>query len=353
MSSFLDIKIERPLPTCQKVNFPFTLAPMVGLSHIALRQLIREYTPKEFQTIWPTEMLSSRRLSVQNPGQTPETLSYEHETDLVPQILGNDERFIQKACEKLESWGVVGIDINMGCPVKKALKHNYGVALMGDPDYASNVVRMTVRNTNLPVSVKFRAGLQKDDEKLKVFVEKIQAAGASWVCLHPRTAEQKRKGQSDWTQILALRNYTDLPIIGNGDIQNWQDALNMKEQTNCDMVMIGRAMTARPWLFWQLGHALGMPNSSTLPPLTPEEEAKEYGRALIRFIELCEENFTPDMAKRKIRFFIKVSHPWLNFGHRLNGMAHKSENFEQLKEQVRKFFAKDGHIMSSYTELRY
>lgn len=339
-----------------QINFPYTLAPMVGLSHIALRLLIREYLPANATTFWPTEMLSSRRLSAQQAGLTPETLLAPNEDNIVPQILGNEERFIAASASKLEKWGAVGIDINMGCPVKKALRHNYGVALMGDPNYAASIVEMTVKNTSLPVSVKLRAGLQKNSDVLIDIVQKIEKAGASWVCLHPRTAEQKRKGHSDWQQIKILRERVQIPIVGNGDVQIWSDAIEMQEQTNCDAVMIGRALTARPWMFWQLGHHMGLENprgKKGLPPQDPQDEAQEYGRALIRFIELCQEYFTPDQARRKVRFFITVSHPWLNFGHRLNSIAHKAKDFEQMKDQLREFFHRDGLSMASFTELRY
>lgn len=340
----------------EQINFPYTLAPMVGLSHIALRRLIREYLPEDAKTFWPTEMLSSRRLSAQKMGATPETLMAPGEDNIVPQILGNEERFIAASVDKLQKWGAVGIDINMGCPVKKALKHNYGVALMGDPTYAAQVVAMTARNTSLPVSVKLRAGMQKDSKVLIDTVQGIERAGAKWVCLHPRTATQKRRGQSDWEQIKILRQNVSIPIIGNGDVQTWQDALDMREQTQCDTVMIGRALTVRPWLFWQLGKKLGLknpPHRSGNPPEGPHEEAQEYGRALIRFIDLCQEHFESSQAKRKIRFFIKVSHPWLNFGHRLNSIAHKASDFEQMKEQLGSFFQNDALTMSSFTDLRY
>src|SRR5437868_12291275 len=106
-------------------------------------------------------MLNSHRLPNEDFKTTPETLRAAHETELVPQILGNEEGPIGDSVKKLiHEWGAEGIDINMGCPVQKALKHNYGVALMGDPDYAARIVEMTVRNSTVPVSVKLRAAPQ-------------------------------------------------------------------------------------------------------------------------------------------------------------------------------------------------
>ena len=287
-------------PLGQLVDFPFCLAPMVGLSHVVLRNLVRKYLPRHSQTIWPTEMLSSRRLVGQRLGETPETLKSSIDNNLVPQILVNEDRFIEASVPKLEEWGAVGIDINMGCPQSKALKHNYGVALMGDPEYAHNVVRMSRRHTNLPLSVKLRAGTNNNKDFLKRFCEGLYDAGADWLTLHPRTPEQKRKGNADWSQIRMIKEEFQLPLIGNGDVQTWEDAIRLKEETGCDAVMIGRALTARPWMLWQIGHKLGLPNPEGIkgtPPFDPEEEALEYGKALRFFVKHSYEIFCEKDAK--------------------------------------------------------
>ena len=196
------------------MNFPVCLAPMVGLSHVALRLLVRKYTPEGVCTPWPTEMLSSWRLPKEDLATTDETLKAD-EFPLVPQILGNEEEPIAQSVRKLMDWGAAAIDINMGCPVSKALRHNYGVALMGDAQYAAEVVRVTVKNSRVPVSVKLRAGLQKDEEFLVRFVRGLQDAGCAWITLHPRLGEQKRRGSADWSQIGRVREH-DLGLGGAG-----------------------------------------------------------------------------------------------------------------------------------------
>jgi nifR3 family TIM-barrel protein len=237
-----------------KVNFPLCLAPMVGLTHVALREVMREYLPQNAYTIWPTEMLSSRRLPNEDFKTTPEIMRAAYEPGLVPQILGNEEKEIAASVARLIEWGAEAIDINMGCPVQKALKHNYGVALMGDPDYAAEVVAMTVRNSSVPVSVKLRAvGSSKEFDELLKFVTGLRKSGAAWVCLHPRTAAQKRRGWADWEQIKQLHQAVDFPVIGNGDVQTVEDAIAMLQETGCDMAMAGRGLAARPWMLWQMG----------------------------------------------------------------------------------------------------
>lgn len=338
-------------------NLPLTLAPMVGLSHLALRRLVRRYTPRNAKTLWPTEMLNSRRLPAQQLGETPETLRDFEEDGLTPQILGNEERFIEASMRKLEAWGAHAVDINMGCPVKRALKHNYGVALMGNPSYAQEVVRMTVKHSNLPVSVKLRSGQTRSEENdLLKFVEGIQNAGASWVCLHPRFGEDKRRGQADWPQIKRLKENFDFPVIGNGDVQTADDVLAMLDLTGCDKVMIGRALTARPWLYWQVGEQLGLDEPAEFrglkAPRTPEEEAYAYGDAILYFINNCRELFREKQAIRKVRFYIATSHVWLNFGHSLYSISMKNKELDTIEQAVREFFQSSGLRMTQKTELR-
>jgi tRNA-dihydrouridine synthase B len=349
------IALERPV-LGGEVNFPVCLAPMVGLSHVALRALVREYLPEGAVTIWPTEMLNSRRLPHENLGQTDETRRAEGEDFLVPQILGNDAEDIRRSLERLEKWGIRGVDINMGCPVKKALKHNYGVALMGDAGYAADVVRMTVASTSRPVSVKLRAGLQKDFSFLLNFARGLEAAGASWITLHPRTAEQKRRGSADWDQIRQLREALAIPVIGNGDVQVSNDVCDLLEQTRCDMVMVGRALTARPWLLWQLGEMWGWPapvgRERDRAPVGPDQEGVEFGRSQLSFLKHLRQHFQESVGLRRFRFFVTNSHPWLEFGHSYFKATQKANTYDAMERVVIDFFSTPKRMMSR-TNLRY
>lgn len=345
------------------LNFPLCLAPMVGLTHVALRRLIRDYLPANATTHWPTEMLNSRRVPGENLLTTPETLRRADETHLVPQILGNEEEAISKSVRRLtDEWGATGIDINMGCPVQKALKHNYGVSLMGDSDYAAKVVEYTKKHATVPISVKLRAvGSDKSVPDLIRFVNKLVDAGADWITLHPRTAEQKRRGQSDWSQIAELKKSLRVPLIGNGDIQTYEDVLRMQSETGADKVMAGRALAARPWMMWQLGEAMGFEApigfEGQRAPSTPEEEGAAYGRSLLRLIDYTEESFmleagaAESLALRKLNFYIRTTHVWLEFGHALMAKASGCKNLNELRIAVHEFFQNEQR-MSARTELR-
>ncbi len=192
---------------------PVLLAPMVGLSHFAVRQALSEFLPPGARTLWPTEMLSSRRVPSQRENQSPETTFKDKANGLCPQLLGNDEGFIRDSVAKLESWGATAIDINMGCPVDRALKHNYGVALMGDASYAAEVTGMAVRSARVPVSVKLRAGFKQNKrEDLIAFAKGIEQAGASWITLHPRTAEQSM-GRGRLVDRSRIQASASVPVI--------------------------------------------------------------------------------------------------------------------------------------------
>ncbi len=330
------------------VNFPLCMAPMVGLSHIALRSVTASYLPQKAKTIWPSEMLSSRRIPSEDLTQVPEAMKAEDETFWVPQILGNDEKYIAPAVAKLKDHGAQGIDINMGCPVTKALKHNDGVALMGDFDYAAKVVEMTVRNTTLPVSVKLRAGFQKDTDKIVEFVAGLEKAGASWITLHPRTAEQKRRGRADWSQIQKVKNSLQVPVIGNGDVETYLDALEMMSETGCDMVIVGRALTARPWMFWQIGHALGWEppkGKQGVPPMSPEEEGREFYGCALEILKQMEFHFKPVVAIKKYQFYIRTSCVWLEYGHTLFSAVSKGKTFAEIELALHQFFSNEQRMM--------
>ena len=324
-----------------RVDFPCFLAPMVGLSHTALRQTVSAYLPDGHGSLLFTEMLSSRRLPTERIGDRPETAFVEHET-LVPQLLANEERFIAASLRKLERMSPA-VDINMGCPVSKALKHNWGVALMGDPSYAEEVVRLTVKHSRWPVSVKLRTGLSDDPGYLVEFACMLEQAGAAWLTIHPRIAAQGRRGNPRWEYIARVRDAVRVPVIGNGDVQTADDALALLRETGCDGVMIGRASAARPWVYWQIAEALGLP-----PPAGRERDAApshgfaegmEYARALGLFIDVCERTFSPADAIKRLKFFVHWGGRWLDFGHELWRRMTNIRALDDARMVTRDFFS--------------
>jgi len=352
--------------------FPVLLAPMVGLTHFVVRRAIQEYLPSGQRSLWPTEMLNSRRIPSQCIGASIETRFDDFEQGLCPQLLGNEEGPIRDSIAKLRDWGARAIDINMGCSVKRALTHNYGVALMGDPDYAAEVTAMAVKYAgDLPVSVKIRAAPPPDEihknhrlpfteqnqEFLKNFCLKIQEAGASWITIHPRTAAQRRKGRADWSQIASLKQWLKIPVIGNGDIQTIEDVERMFKETGCDRVMIGRALLAKPWLLGSFSREQFEDGRMPVSPVNDTVRAgAEYGKFLSRVLDLSREHYVESLGVRRFRYLAHFGCPYLEYGHNFYASLTSVGTYDGLNKRITEFFGvrfDRPQNMVSHTSLRY
>lgn len=141
------------------------------------------------------------------------------------------------------------IDINMGCPVPKvALRAQAGSALLKDPKKIYEIVKAVVEAVPIPVTVKIRSGWDCNSINAVEVAKIIEKAGASAVCIHPRTRSQGYSGKADWSIIKAVKDAVNIPVIGNGDVLKPEDAKRMLDETNCDAVMIGRGVLGNPWL---------------------------------------------------------------------------------------------------------
>lgn len=336
------------------INFPFILAPMVGLSHVGLRELVRSYMPSEVKFLAFTEMLSTRRLPDEKLDQAHFLRIAENESHFVPQLLGNDEKYIAPSIQKLLALKPWGFDINMGCPVSHTLKHNWGVRLMGDKRYAAEVVEATKRNSPLPVSVKLRggAGEHEDVAYLLDFTKALEDVGVDWLTVHPRPRAAGHKGEANWSLVSQVRNERRIPVVANGDIQTADDAVAILRDYKVDGAMIARAATARPWIFWQILIKLGFLGTTTLGaqisecPMDEISEAKEFARSCVRYIDILSRYFNDEtFILERVRFHTATASRWLQFGHSFWKMTTKAKNVAQLREQIMEFGEKSENIM--------
>lgn len=331
---------------------------MVGISHVAFRELIRSYLPVGIQSLLFTEMLSTRRIPSERLDDAISLRCAPGETGFIPQLLGNEEKFIAPSIAKLMQQGPWGFDINMGCPTSHTLRHNWGVLLVGDRAYASEVVRITKRHTSLPVSVKLRAGQGESATApyLKEFTASLEDAGADWITLHCRSQAQGHKGAANWQLVAEVAAARKIPVVANGDIQTWKDALHLVNEFGVDGAMIGRAATARPWILWQIAHALGHPNGpadrmAEKPPLTPEDESREYRVACTRYIDLLEKYFGDSpFALKKFHFFVVQGSRWFLFGHNFWKSTMRAKTLAQAREIVWDYLDKNSHPISERIE---
>jgi tRNA-dihydrouridine synthase B len=336
------------------IDFPFFIAPMVGLSHVAFRELIKSYTPSNINALRFTEMLSTRKIPNEKLETTNELRIAHGENYFIPQLLGNEEKFIAPSIEKLMGKMPWGFDINMGCPVSHTLKHNWGVRLMGDKEYAANVVRMVKKHSPVPVSVKLRGGISEEEsfDYLLSFASSLENAGADFLTIHARTRAQKHSGDANWNLVSKVRNKLSLPVVANGDIQTAHDAVSLLSEYEVDGAMVARAATARPWILWQISELLGNDKAPQgyegfKAPQDPIEEGAEYAKACLKLISIFCDYFTDEQyILEKFRFFVATGARWFQFGHHFWRISMRSKSVLELRENVYEFAQKCENPMT-------
>jgi tRNA-dihydrouridine synthase B len=250
---------------------PVLLAPMAGVSDLAFRAIALEMGAG----LAPTELVSAKALFHGN-WRTESYLKRDpsREPHLYVQLFGGDVEIMASAAEEVQRRGAVAVDVNMGCPVKKVTRNGAGVALMADPGRAARVVSaMRARlDDEIPLTVKMRAGWGPDSRNAVVFGKALEDAGASALCLHPRTRIDGYDGRADWALIAELRQAVSIPVIANGDICSEQDADAAVDRTHCHAVMVGRAAMGNPWVFRSL---LARWRGESTPPAPTAQERVE------------------------------------------------------------------------------
>jgi tRNA-dihydrouridine synthase B len=221
------------------------LAPMAGINDVAFRILCF----KQGCGLCYTGMISSDALITGNK-KTSELAFVSQEEGVVGiQVFGNDALKIAKAISIVEKNADI-IDINMGCPDKKINEQGSGGALLDYPEKIAEIVKYAREATIKPLTIKIRAGVRYyDKDKFLKICHLIESNGADAIIVHPRTVKQKYIGISDWSLIKLAKNELKIPVIGNGDIHNFEDVKRMKKETNCDGFMIGRAAIGNPFIF--------------------------------------------------------------------------------------------------------
>ncbi|MGD2101365.1 MAG: tRNA dihydrouridine synthase DusB [Acidimicrobiia bacterium] len=266
------------------IDPPVVLAPMAGVTNAPFRRLCREFGAG----LYVSEMIGARGLVEGNE----KTLALARfDDDEVPrsiQLYGTDPGSLGEAVAFLVAErGVDHIDMNFGCPMGKVTRHGGGAALPWKRDLFRSIVRAAVGNAgDVPVTVKFRKGI---DEDHLTYLETGLAAeeeGAAAVALHARTARQLYSGEADWVAIARLKESVhSIPVLGNGDIWTAGDAIRMMETTGCDGVVVGRGCLGRPWLFRDLADVFAGRDPQTPPTLG------EVGQIMVRHAMLLVGHF--------------------------------------------------------------
>ncbi len=224
------------------------LAPIAGITNPSFIKLCEDLE----LSYAITELISAEAI-VRNNKKTFDMLNGIEKINIpvAVQLFGGNIDSMAKAAKILvDKYNIKIIDINMGCPVPKiAIKSQAGAYLLKNPEKVYNLVKTVVDAVNIPVTVKIRAGWDKNNINCIEIAKLIEKAGAKAITLHARTRDQGYSGEANWNLIKEVKNNVKIPIIGNGDVKSIYDAKRMIEETGCDAVMIGRACIGNPWIF--------------------------------------------------------------------------------------------------------
>lgn len=247
-----------------KIANKIVLAPMAGICNSAFRRICKEMGCGLIYA----EMVSDKAIFYNNQKTIDMLYMTEEERPIVQQIFGSDkESFVAAAKYIYENMKPDIIDINMGCPVPKvAVRAQAGSALLKNPEKIYDIVKAVVESVPIPVTVKIRSGWDNNSINAVEVAKTIEKAGASAICVHPRTRSQGYSGKADWSVIKAVKEAVNIPVIGNGDVKTPEDVVRMLDETSCDAVMIGRGILGNPWL---IKNAINLLEGKELEEVSP------------------------------------------------------------------------------------
>lgn len=257
-------------------NTQLILAPMAGITDKAFREICTNWGA---DITW-SEMVSAEGL-VRHPLKSNKSLELaekfgKNEKNYWVQIFGCDPKSMSQAAKIIENQiHPTGIDINLGCPVKKAQKAGYGAIQIRKIPEVIEIIKAIKKNTSLPLSLKTRVGLSDPKEVLK-FAPKLEEAGIDQFVIHARTLKGMFFEIPHWEIVSELKETLNIPVIYNGGIKTFEDAEFYQEKTGCKKLMIGQAALGKPWIFWQIK------NSTNKNPSI--EKIKE---TILNHAELC------------------------------------------------------------------
>ncbi|NTW70780.1 MAG: tRNA dihydrouridine synthase DusB [Eubacteriaceae bacterium] len=229
-----------------KIKGNLVLAPMAGITNLPFRLLcLRQGCSLVF-----TEMISAKALHYKDANTRELLLTSAEDKPCGVQIFGSDPDLMSKVIkEDINRTSFEIVDINAGCPAPKIVKNSDGSALMKNPELIGEIIYKAVRVSEKPVTLKIRAGWDEKNVNAMEVAKIAEIAGAAAVTVHGRTKEQYYSGKANWDVIKDVKTAVNIPVIGNGDVANRDEALKMLEYTGCDGVMIGRAALGNPWIF--------------------------------------------------------------------------------------------------------
>lgn len=302
------------------------LAPMAGVTNQPFRMICKEFGPG----MVCTEMASSRAI-FHDDKKTNRLLNTEGEKRPISfQIFGSDEETLGYASNYVSQMADI-VDINMGCPAPKVVKNGDGSKLLLDLEQAEKIMKVVVKNSRVPVTLKYRKGWDKDNI-VAVEVAKIaENSGISAITIHGRTRSEFYSGVADLEVIKQVKQAVKIPVIGNGDVVDEESALRMFEETGVDGIMIGRGSFGNPWIFKKISHFLQTGEK------LPEPSKLEKLEVIKKHIALAVQE-KGEIAIKELRKHIAWYTKNLKNSSEFRCSINKIETEQELLEKIEEYF---------------
>ncbi|MBO4901735.1 MAG: tRNA dihydrouridine synthase DusB [Lachnospiraceae bacterium] len=303
-----------------KIKHPWLLAPMAGVCDLPFRVLCAECGAG----LLCTEMVSAKAIYYHNKN-TEELMQIDpREKPVSLQLFGRDPKIMAEMAARIEERPFDILDINMGCPVPKVVNNGEGSALMKEPKLVGEIVSAIASAIQKPVTVKIRAGFSKDEKNAPEIAHIAQESGASAVIVHGRTRDQFYAGEADRGIIRSVKEAVSVPVIGNGDVCDFDSGIQMMEETGCDAVMIGRAARGNPWIFSEcLARMEGKDYTR------PQKE--EIVAMILRHAQMLIEHKGEYIGIREMRKHASWYTQGLKGASKMRGKLNEVEHFDALK----------------------
>jgi tRNA-dihydrouridine synthase B len=264
-----------------RLDVPVILAPMSGVTDMPFRKLVKRHGAG----LVVSEMIASQAMIRECRKTLQMAMRSEGEYPMAIQLAGCEPEVMGEAARLNEDRGAHIIDINFGCPVKKVVNGHAGSALMRDEVHAAKILEATVKAVKIPVTLKMRMGWNHENLNAPRLAKIAEECGIKMVTVHGRTRCQFYEGQADWSFIRQVKDAVTIPVIANGDINEFADVARALALSGADGVMIGRGSYGRPWFIRQVMDYLTTGKIPPAPSLAAQLEL------IIEHLELMLEHY--------------------------------------------------------------